>query len=207
MYQAAHPDRFFSPQNVGTNGNVFIEEGANVDADTELLPFRAPDGGFWTSRKVMDTRVLGYVYPETANVSTAEEGAKVAAGMYGSSVRERLGAEQFGEVMSANKTFTDWTIRVEAKLAGTFVVRFTLVGDFSSDELVDVGSWVKMRPMSGAGMGEEWVSGSVSLSSSLLDQVEAGRLGSLDKADVVPYLKDKLTWDVFKVSPSTPLFS
>jgi tyrosinase len=42
--------------------------------------------------------------------------------------------------------------------------------------------------------------GTVSLTSSLLDQIEAGNLQSLDEKDVVPFLKDKLSWKIYGVS-------
>jgi tyrosinase len=45
----------------------------------------------------------------------------------------------------------------------------------------------------------------VSLTASLLDEVTAGRLRSLEPEDVVPYLKEKLSWTVISVRIS-PLY-
>jgi hypothetical protein len=58
MYQSTHPERILNPENIGPNGNVFLEDYQIVDGDTQLLPFRKPDdNGFWTTNDVQDTRI------------------------------------------------------------------------------------------------------------------------------------------------------
>ena len=218
MYQAAHPDIYFTPDNIGNSGNVFLEDEQMVDADTELLPFRKRDGGFWTTNDARNTTTLGYAYPETmraGSVSDEEYQGSVTAAiaqLYGSSARGMLRASHAtagGPKLAGDGTFTDWAIDAKASSHGlppTFLVRFSLVGDFSSDSIVDVGSWVKLMPSSHGKWNSKRVStvekiyeGSVSLTSSLLDQVAAGKLESLEPKDVVPYLKDRLTWKVLTV--------
>lgn len=229
MYQAAHPDRYFTPQNIGTNGNVFLEDGWTVDTDTQLLPFRNPAGGFWTPDSVRDTRTFGYAYPETldsqsptgpsksaiASMSDAAGINSTIAKLYGVPARSRL--QIAGPDSSATTRFTDWAIRTSSTSHNTFVARFFFVGDFSSDKVVDVGSWVRTMPShhststSGTvGDGEERWEGRISLTSSLLDAISQSRLSSLEPSEVVPFLKSGLSWTVLDVSPSpfpSPIYS
>ena len=220
MYQAAHPSIYFTGENIGNTGNVWLESDAKVDANTELLPFRKKSGGFWTTNDVRNTTTLGYAYPETlrkGSTSEEEHADAVSAAvtqLYGSSARSRLKVQHVAagghEVLANDGTFTDWTINTQAfshRLPGSFVVRFSLVGDFSSDQVVDVGSWVKLMPSDHgnhmhkrASTLQKTYEGSICLTAPLLDQIAAGKLGSLEAKDVVPFLKDKLTWKVLNVS-------
>lgn len=142
---------------------------------------------------------------------SARASASVAR-LYSPSARDMLIASPAtagGSVqLVTNGTFTDWAIATEAlahELPSTFIVRFSLTGDFSSDPSVDVGSWVNAMPQSHEEMRkrtatiEQTYKSSISLTSSLLDQIKAGKLESLDAKDVVPYLTDKLSWRVLKV--------
>jgi tyrosinase len=142
------------------------------------------------------------------------------AQLYSSSARDMLTNNQAtastsSNLVAADGTFTDWSISTSAlahALPSTFVVRFSLVGDFSSDKPVDVGSWVNMMPSSHeenrkrAAIAEEMYNSSVSITSSLLDQVNAGKLGSLESRDVVPFLKDRLSWKVVGVSDNAYIY-
>jgi hypothetical protein len=142
---------------------------------------------------------------------SARASASVAR-LYSPSARDMLTANPAtagGTVqLVANGTFTDWAIATEAlahELPSTFIVRFSLTGDFSSDPSVDVGSWVNAMPQSHEEMRkrtatiEHTYKSSISLTSNLLDQIKAGKLESLDAKDVVPYLTDKLSWRVLRV--------
>jgi tyrosinase len=139
--------------------------------------------------------------------------------LYSSSARDLLTsipatAGTCSELVAADGTFTDWSISTSAlvhALPSTFVVRFSLVGDFSSDKPVDVGSWVNMMPSSHeetrkpSAMPEQTYDSSVSITSSLLEQINAGKLGCLERSDVVPFLKDRLSWKVVSVSDPYPM--
>lgn len=235
MYQAAHPDRYFTPQNIGTNGNVFLEDGSTVDAVTSLLPFRHPSGGFWTPNGVRDTRVFGYAYPETLHSNNGKEGEGAGwskdngmsgneeggginatiAKLYGVPARWRL--QIAGPDTSSSTKFTDWSIRASSAAHSTFVARFSFVGDFSSDKSVDVGSWVKIMPShhsalpaggvegEGAEAEKSW-EGRISLTNNLLDAISQSKLASLEPSEVIPFLKSSLTWVVLDVRiPHHPL--
>ncbi|KAH7068549.1 hypothetical protein FB567DRAFT_615332 [Paraphoma chrysanthemicola] len=217
MYQAAHPGRTFTSASVGDSGNVWLENGQMVDADTPLLPFRKSSGGFWTTKDVRNTTTFGYAYPETIKKNEQseeeyeEEIVAVIATMYGSTVRAMLNAKTApaggSSLLASDGAFTDWSIDAAAittHLPPTFVVRFSLVGDFSSDKPVDVGTWTRLMPASHTHSGvndqastETPYEGRISLTASLIDRVVAGQLMSLNASDVVPYLKDKLTWKVY----------
>jgi tyrosinase len=224
MYQAAHPDRNMEPEDIGNNGNVFLADGTMVDVNTPLLPFRKPGGGgaFWTPNEVAKTETFGYAYPETLKTATPSESDGEGEGdeedeeenegdwfarsvstsivqFYSSSARDVVttshatGGISTSLLLAADGTFTDWFISTSAlahALPSTFVV----------------GSWVKMMPSTHeetrkrSVIVEKTYNSSVSLTSGLLDQVNAGKLGSLEERDVVPFLTERLSWKVVGVS-------
>lgn len=218
-----NPDAHLQPSNVGSAGNVFVADGDTVDGETPLLPFWRKPGSFWNTNEAMDWRLFGYDYPETRAGSGASAGATIAQ-LYSGSARERITRGQTAgsthHSFSADEAgYTDWVINASAApldLPPTFVVQFSLVGDFSSDASTDVGMWSTMLPAGHnqvkrlvrevellskrATVEDMTLHGTVSLTSSLLDQIEAGNLQSLDEKDVVPFLKDKLSWKIYGVS-------
>lgn len=223
LWQVQNPDAHLQPTNVGNAGNVFVADGDIVDGDTPLLPFRRDPGSFWTTNEAMEWRLFGYDYPETRAGSGSSAGATIAQ-MYSGSARRRITSVQTAGLTHFSTStdeaeYTDWVINTSAApldLPPTFVVQFSLVGDFSSDASTDVGMWSIMLP-AGHGLaerldrevellskrataGDMTLHGTVSLTSSLLDQIEAENLQSLDEKDVVPFLKDKLSWKIYGVS-------
>lgn len=171
----------------------------------------------------MDWRLFGYDYPETRADSDVSAGTTIAE-LYSGSVRGRMTNGQLAGMIhlaiSADEAeYTDWVINTSAApldLPPTFVVQFSLVGDFSSDASTDLGIWSVMLPAGHhqakrlvgrvellskrATVDEMTLHGTVSLTSSLLDQIETGNLQSLDEKDVVPFLKDRLSWKIYGVS-------
>ncbi|KAF1842823.1 Di-copper centre-containing protein [Cucurbitaria berberidis CBS 394.84] len=225
LYQAAHPNSTMEPFKL-RNGNRFLEDGQMVNNRTALLPFRKESGDFWTTKDCWNHTVLGYTYPETQPWKyDSDEDYRVAikaiiSNLYGGNARTQLTtppASGGGHILLAkNGTFTDWTIETQASAHGlppTFVVRFSLVGDFSSDPSIDAGTWMILMPTDHNSMAhtsrrakqkserastiDQTLKGTVGLTAHLLDQVAAGKLKSLNSEDVVPYLKDKLTWKVY----------
>ncbi|KAJ4404417.1 hypothetical protein N0V91_005938 [Didymella pomorum] len=220
LWQVQNPDAHLQPSNVGSAGNVFVADGDTVDGETPLLPFWRKPGSFWNTNEAMDWRLFGYDYPETRAGSGASAGATIAQ-LYSGSARERMTSGQTAgsthHSFSADEAeYTDWVINASAApldLPPTFVVQFSLVGDFSSDASTGVGMWSTMLPAGHnqvkrlvrevellskrATVEDMTLHGTVSLTSSLLDQIEAGNLQSLDEKDVVPFLKDKLSWKIY----------
>ncbi|KAF2874672.1 hypothetical protein BDV95DRAFT_296302 [Massariosphaeria phaeospora] len=225
LWQAIHPSLWLDPSSTGQQ-NKFLAANTLVDATTPLLPFYKTSSTFWTTNDVRNTTALGYAYPETQswNYASADDyGAAVnatIARLYVSSARDRLEGTGSGEtagdatrLLSGEGTFTDWTINVEAaqgEMPPTFRVQFALVGEFSSDKVTDVGVWNILMPSDHharthtkrptgkrASSLEPTLKGWVSLTESLLDVILEGGLDTLDAADVVPYLKEKLTWKVY----------
>lgn len=224
LYQTQNPEAHLERSNVGSAGNVFVEDNSVVDADTPLLPFRRNPGSFWTTNEAMDWRLFGYDYPDTRSASTASAKATVAR-LFSGSARDRLAPVQkeslaFHPTMDIQDTaYTDWNVVAAASpldLPPTFVVQFSLVGDFSSDASTSVGMWSVLMPgdhnkdkrirraaerlSKRVTVADLTLHGTVSLMTSLLDQIEAGKLESLDEKDVVPFLKQKLSWKVYSVS-------
>ncbi|KAF1937431.1 tyrosinase [Clathrospora elynae] len=220
IYQAAHPDRWMEPSNIGPHGNVFLEDYQTVSADTPLLPFRKASGDFWTLNDCRETAVLGYAYPETqrwqyaSDADYTQNANAVVAKLYDGRSRAQLMAQPVtagGQMLlTPNHTFTDWTISTHAlasALPATFIVKFSLVATFSSDQSLDVGNWMVLMPSQHATLAHtsttpassrsSVVRGITSLTAHLVDQVYAGKLDSLDPRDVVPYLAEYLTWNVY----------
>ncbi|CAO2656503.1 Nn.00g053060.m01.CDS01 [Neocucurbitaria sp. VM-36] len=227
LYQAAHPNATMEPAKL-RSGNVFLEPGQEVDNKTALLPFRKATGEFWTTLDSWDHTVLGYTYPELQRWEYKSDEEYRAAinttisNLYTGNSRQKLQAHHATAdsrvLLAQNGTFTDWTIETQASaldLPSTFVVRFFLVGDFSSDTSIDAGTWMILMPSDHnsnpqithqptkqpskrvSTLDDQTLHGTLSLTTHLIDQVAARKLESLDPRDVVPYLKDKLTWKVY----------
>jgi tyrosinase len=196
---------------------MWIDVGSTVDANTSLPPFWQTPTSFWTTNSVKDTQVLGYAYPETQRWLYDDEieyGSAVnasIANLYSSSVRAMLtsGPDVAGAHLShllVDNSFVDWDVQIQGDrrhLPSTFLLRFFLVGDFSSDPVTDVGGWAVLMPGSRvqrekmarrATTHHQDMKGVVSLTATLIDDIAAGKLESLDARYVVPYLKDRLTW-------------
>ncbi|KAF2187121.1 Di-copper centre-containing protein [Zopfia rhizophila CBS 207.26] len=219
LWQAANPDKYVEPKSVGYSGTFTIPDKTIVDADTPLSPFWNTPNTFWTTNGVRDTTVLGYAYPETKrwtyeSPEKYKEGVNAAvANLYSASARARLtgNAVTGGDLkhINADNSFMDWSINMQASpvlLPGTLTVRFSLIGEFSSDPVAEVGAWhvlipenheMERRKVEQDSIPELKLKGTVSLTASLLDDIAAGKLESLNQNQVLPYLKQKLTWKVY----------
>lgn len=208
------------PTGVGSHGNVFIQDGEIIDGDTPLLPFRKDSGDFWTSNDCRDHTVLGYTYPELQWwLYESDEDFQSAVTSYISktyygTIRGLLFAHQQSAVeanlLTENRTFIDWTIEASAVTSlvpSTFVVQFFFISDGGSTQ---VGTWMQLMPsdhpkrvmnelrykrVSSEGQKLE---GTVTLTSQLIRRI-GNDLVSLDPKDVVPFLKDRLTWSIHNV--------
>ncbi|KAF2705035.1 Di-copper centre-containing protein [Pleomassaria siparia CBS 279.74] len=222
LWQVANPDSWFVPESVGPNSNFVISENQIVDGTTPLSPFWRDSKTFWTVDEVRDTTVLGYAYPETQSwkfASTELYRNAVTATisqLYSSSARDRLTAGSDGQRgdlahLNANNTFTDWSINAFASRntsSSIVQVQFSLVADVSSDPPKNVGIWNAMMPSAHSNdgnnddnklnsMNDIVLKGSIGLTADLLDCIASGRLESLEAVDVVPFLKTRLTWNVY----------
>ena len=225
----AHPDLRMETAEVGVSGTFVIKDYSHVDANTPLSPFWKTPTTFWTSNDLWNASVLGYAYPETqywnfASMDLYRESINgTIAEYYSTDARIRLtnsgekGTVSLVNLLKEDRSFMDWSIQgtgIRYQMPMSFRVRFSIVGDFSSDRVANAGTWsvlmpqemeIDMEQMLTQEAKSERVEGSVSLTTVLLDQVAAGKLQSLDAEHVVPYLTDKLTWFVYAVS--LPLLS
>ncbi|KAL1795189.1 hypothetical protein ACET3X_007005 [Alternaria dauci] len=221
LYQGAHPDRWMKPSNIGPHGNVYLEDFQTVSADTDLMPFRKAPGQFLTFNDCRNTTVFGYVYPETRrwNFESDEAYQKsvtaTIANLYSGRTRAQARVQvttqyvtAFGQaLLDNNNTYTEWTIETQAvasMLPPTFMVSFSLIGLFQSDPITDLGSWMMLMPERDdvrttdvQSKPENKMNGTTSITSYLIDRVNAHELSSLDPNDVVPYLASCLTWNVY----------
>ena len=180
---------------------------------------------------VRDTTVLGYAYPETQSwkyESNAEYRHYVNATisqLYSLSARDMLMGATNGNLahLLDDHSFTDWTINAFVRpstLPSTFRAQFSIVGDFSSEPVKDAGVWSVLMPsihdqyrvmtpkFKRDVLDEKEITGTLSLTATLLDCVAEGLLESLDEQDVMPFLKSKLTWKIYVsfTDPPQPLF-
>lgn len=200
-----------------------------LDANYPLPPFWKDDDNFYTSEDVRSSDIFGYAYPETQywNFNSTDEWRNDVRAtierLYPSSARSTLNkaiasGSDLTNVVGDGSTFIDWNIEVKAsasEMPMSFSAKFSLVGDFSSDESIPINTWTRMmgedhesgarkirqaeRKTKRHSTIEQNLSSSLSLTSSLLDQVTNGRVESLDPDVVVPYLKAHLTWNVVTV--------
>ncbi|KAF2257857.1 Di-copper centre-containing protein [Lojkania enalia] len=232
MLHHCNVDRFFAlwldayhGQSIEPNstaaGTYALENNTPVDVNTPLSPFRKSETEFWTVNDAEDTWYFGYCYPETMDweFNTAEEyyahvNATIAR-LYSSKARQLLTSGQGNEGSSLSRlldgdSYTDWTVdlhAVQSALPSAFIVEVSLVGDFSSDPVSNVGLWSKqMLPAHSldwktksklADKLEPNVHGDISLTTNMLERISAGELESLEASVVVPFLTEKLTWMVF----------
>lgn len=127
------------------------------------------------------------------------------------------GTSSLGHIIEQGNAFIDWVLEAKASIGmpASFEAKFSLVGEFSSDNSTQIGMWARM--MTEDHEGGSWktlqatrkarrghsvnrdLTSIQSLTSSLLDRIMSGRLKSLEPDAVVPYLKDHLTWKVYAV--------
>ncbi|KAI4680296.1 uncharacterized protein J4E84_007944 [Alternaria hordeiaustralica] len=207
---------------IGPHGNVYLDDYQDVDANTELLPFKKDPGKFLTFNDCRNTTVLGYAYPETRRWKFASDQAYQAdvtasiARMYSGRARAQSKVTvmstkptPFGETLEGNNgTYTDWTIETQAiasRLPPSFIVKYSLGGMFNSDPVVDVGSWMMLMPErlddvhteKDPSIPEKLMNGTTSITPYLIEQIENKSLKSLEPSNVVPFLTEKLTWNVY----------
>jgi tyrosinase len=216
--------------NIGSHGNLFLEDYQNVSADTKLLPFRNTTGTFLTFNDCRNTTTLGYAYPETQHWNFASDEAyqsdvtSTIANLYGGRTRSQAHLQVVTQIVTAfgqilldnNNTYTEWMIETQAiasKLPPTFIVSFSLAGMSQFDPIVDIGNWMMLMPerindvhtQDTPSVPERMTNGATSITTHLVDRINAGQLGSLDPNDVVLYLSEHLTWNVYDVSLSTSM--
>ncbi|KAL1603686.1 hypothetical protein SLS60_005275 [Paraconiothyrium brasiliense] len=207
----------------------WIPPSGTTDANTGLPPFWKNENEFWTSNDAHHTDVFGYAYPGTQywNFTSDEEWRNSVRGiiqsLYPNSARSTLtnavaNGDTLTHIMDEGNMFMDWVIQVKAsarEMPPIFRAMFSLVGDFSSDASTEVGMWMRMivdGPETSAWKAREaeqnakrfstidqGLTNTIGLTSSLLDQIKAGKLESLDPEAVVPYLNTHLTWVVYAV--------
>ncbi|CAI6332145.1 unnamed protein product [Periconia digitata] len=226
MYQAAHPNNWVEPKNSGETGNFWIPNFSNLHADLPMPPFWKDGQNFYTPNDIRNVSVLGYAYPETqywlyptteywrmaVNESIARYYSPSARGTL--TALSDMGSSSTTHLL-ADTTFTDWIIKTKTPvldLPSKFYVVFSFVGLPSPEKSIEVGTWTRQttgrrdtqarshysvnRNRRSYAHNQPDLENTISLTSSLLDQVMAGNLKSLSAADVVPYLTKHLTWQV-----------
>lgn len=227
LYATANPSTWLEPTAVGGSRNwptFWLPLGGTTDANTGLPPFWKNETDFWNSNDGRNTDVFGYAYPETQYWDFASDDdwrnnvRGLIQSLYPNSARQTLvnaiaKGDSLIQVVDVDSSFTDWVVHSKAsasEMPSTFRATFSLVGDFSSDASIEIGMWTRMH-VDGSGSdsvevrhgrkrsstSDHSLTRAISLTSSLLDQMTAGQLDSLEPEVVLPYLKSHLTWNVY----------
>ncbi|KAF2750570.1 Di-copper centre-containing protein [Sporormia fimetaria CBS 119925] len=207
LFTTLHPSTRITPQATNTS-NMWIAPGSTLDATTPLLPFWRTDTEFWTTEMVYDETVLGYAYPESQYwlYSTKEEWResvrKRVGELYYERTREMLDPVRkdgkvgaLAGVLDQGGGYKEWDLRVSGSRrtgSGGGVLGVEIAGR-------EVGMWTGLggggnREDVGGSGGLVEMQGMVPLTAALLEEVQAGRLRSLEKGDVVRFLRGRLGW-------------
>ncbi|KAL8932438.1 MAG: hypothetical protein Q9211_006312 [Gyalolechia sp. 1 TL-2023] len=211
IWQALYPNSY-----VEASTEVFesaaIAQGARVDVNTPLKPFRNDtDGNFWTSATASNVENFGYSYPEIQGKSMSEVKAAVNA-LYAASSGEITSRRSNEAPMKAvpgppsTGNYTEWlsNIRVaKDALDQTFFVHIFL-GDFDPDpktwtfEPNLVGSHAVLTPyvMTRDPAQSTIVTGQIPLTRALRADEQKGLLDMKDEDKTKEYLRRNLHWRV-----------
>ena len=207
LWQTANPDKFMTPASSGSMGTFAIPDNIDLTEDTPLAPFWNGPSTFWTTRQLRYTETLGYAYPESqrGNLTDAELMAQARTAivkLYSPFARgalsprlvvKRQDVQTDLSFLSRNGTYTDWTIRASAVGCFAFNMRVSLRNPVATWSVLisgDMGSTAATRST---------VSAVIPLTSVLLGEIQCKELASLNPEDVVPYLKQYLSWEVYNV--------
>lgn len=194
-----------------------------ADQIQALLPFFSDISGTnWTSALVVNTTTFGYTYPELLNGSSSANVMAAINTLYGdtagsttvSSNSKRLttdnvdAAEEVQSAVSDNGTSHQYITNIVSQrfaMNASFSV-YIFLGNYSENS----STWASEPNMVGlhavfanlanddasSVMGDVKVTGSVPLTTALVDKVATNQLASLAPADVETYLTSNLDWRV-----------
>lgn len=177
--------------------NTFTTSTGEIQNDTTpLTPFRNNKGSFWNSQNVRHTETLGYAYAETLNtISNLPIRVTTAINsLYGnlnSNHQRDLGEKREHYEWLAN-------IRLKHDYVGSFFIHFFL-GPYNSDPLTwpfetnrVASHCVFVKPVHDISNKGGFVSATIPLTSSLVDQISRGLLRSLEPEEVLEFIHNTL---------------
>ncbi|KAK6610608.1 hypothetical protein H4I96_02206 [Botrytis cinerea] len=182
IWQTLNPDSYVSPREASYS-TFTMTAGTTQDVSTPLKPFYDAGGkNFYTSSNVVSTESFGYAYPETLQGgNTTAQAIKAINLLYGTTAPAKNGFSRSFFIHVFLGPFEDdpssWSF--EPNLVGTHCV------------------FAKLSS-SGASVADpnQLVTGTIPLTSALLDDISEGHLRSLNDVDVEPYLRKNLQYRI-----------
>ncbi|GAB7366278.1 hypothetical protein MBLNU230_g7835t1 [Neophaeotheca triangularis] len=214
LFQNLHSESYVDP--LPALQNTFtIPEGTILDVDTPLQPFHSDtDGNFYTSRTARRTDTFGYTYPELANNANSSAVRSAINRLYGSSAgSSSLSRRSLPAPQGKQRQYQANVLSQKHALNGSYAI-YLFMGDApaTSSEWSTAPNLVGTHAVFGALTSDQatqapWnairthdknviVTGTIPLTSTLVDKVVSGELACLEEADVEAYLKQQLTWRV-----------
>jgi tyrosinase len=202
LFQARYPDTWVESYKDDV-GSFAIEKGTNLDGASPLSPFHMnAKGEFWTSNTIANIESFGYTYPELANHPDNATLTQYINMLY----RPQT------QALNANNTLTtrdennrtadaiDWVaeVKLPVDVKKTYSVR-AFLGEFDPNP----ENWPTDPSYVGqvASLGSKMDTGiittaNIQLANDLAERFKQGKLKSLEKEDVIEYLKANFRWEI-----------
>ncbi|PSK46330.1 Tyrosinase [Elsinoe australis] len=197
-------------QAASTGSSFYYAQGTNINADFPLSPFhRDANRNLWTSNQVKQTSTFGYVYPETPqNVNPADVTRRIAQ-LYGQSTTGNRKRDLVNLSKRDDGHHYHYITNIASQkfqMNGSYAV-YVFLGEppanpaewSTSDKLVGThGIFSNMPDKNSVGMSQMdvLVTGTIPLTSTLLNKCKTGEVKDLDPSNVEPYLQQNLNWRV-----------
>lgn len=221
MWQALYPNSYVVPE-PATYSTFTNSAGQTQNSSSSLTPFHEDaSGDFWTSDSVRSTETFGYVYPETINSTGANITAQVVSAintLYGTTPSKRKRNMNSEQDMVIGKRdpgaqYREWIANIIVEknaLSEPFFIH-VFVGPFNTG---DPASWSFEPNLVGSHFvftkavtsncpscdPNQLVTATIPLNSALMDNVADGKLGSLQPADVEPFLMSNFKYRITRLN-------
>ncbi|PQE18684.1 hypothetical protein CJF30_00009685 [Rutstroemia sp. NJR-2017a BBW] len=216
IWQTLNPNSYVTP--TPAKYSTFTMTAGDIqNVSTPLAPFYDASGSnFWNSAEVTSTETFGYAYPETLageGVNVTSQVIKAINLLYGTTAPAKTVTRRSilnPRSLAQDGQYTEWIANIQVKkyaLGKPFFIHVFL-GSFKDDP----ASWsfepnlvgthcVFVKTMSSGDLcsscdPDQLVTGTIPLTSALLDNISDGLLPSLKEADVEPYLEENLKYRV-----------
>ncbi|ESZ91618.1 hypothetical protein SBOR_7980 [Sclerotinia borealis F-4128] len=199
IWQTLNPESYATAKEASYS-TFTMTAGSIQDVSTPLKPFYDAGGSnFYSSSEVVSTETFGYAYPEILKGgNTTTQAIKAINRLYGITAPAKTVSRRTNPELSSR-------ITKKYALAKSFFVHVFL-GPFKDDPSIWtfepnlIGTHCVFAKLSTFGSAaadpNQLVTGTIPLTSALLDDISQGLLSSLNHEDVEPYLKKNLKYRI-----------
>jgi tyrosinase len=186
MWQILYNSSYVQPANA-TYPTRTIAVGSLQGSQSDLKPFFSNDTHFWNSDTVRDHRVFGYTYSDVANASPRDVAATINRKYTHFRPAQNLYAHQ-----NSVASYPDWNIHVRINKAA---LPKSLFLNFFLDDAYTVRAGT-LGLFAGHFAIDQYITGTVPLTSALVDAISSGRLRSLRPDVAEAFVKRELRLEV-----------